>query len=981
MREPDGLIPIARAYRDFPERATPETPSLPVHAASVAALVPLQDIKQVATGGEHTCVLTTAGGVKCWGRNEYGQLGNGTVTDAPTAVDVVGLTGGVAYITAGTSHTCALTTVGGVKCWGLNDSGQLGDGSTATKTAPVSVSGLASNVAAISATGWHSCALMDTGGVKCWGSNGWGQLGDGTTVNRTTAVNVSGLTSGGVVISAGRYHTCAITVAGGVKCWGYNDVGQLGDGTVADRYTPTDVIGLTTGTTAVSVGRYHTCARTAGGGVKCWGDNRAGQLGDGTMMTKLIPTAVVGMTTGISAVSSGRDHTCALTAGGGIKCWGDNYYGQLGDGTTTLKPIPADVIGLGSSILSVSGSWHTCALADAGSVKCWGNNGDGQLGDGGTTNTSIPGNVLTGQCYMLTRRHIGSGSDPTANPQRSLTCPTGYYTGGVSVMLTASPAAGWRVAGWSGTTNNASNATTNSLTMPLRDAEVSVTYVRVATLTPTATVTQTPSPTPALVADPYEPDDTCALARFIPADGTTQDHTFHRANDQDWVAFQAIANQRYLILGDVGTTSRADLVLIPFRACDAVPDPGQDYSFSAGVRLEFRAATTGPVYLKLMNHSPSVGGSDVSYTISVRALQENAESGALILVAGRIREDDPLQGRIYAVTDAVYRLFLAHGYTADRIFYLAPDFRSGVDSAVSAESLRAAITSWARDKVGADQPLTLYLMDHGARERFYLDRPRGESVAPADLDAWLAQIEALHPGLRVNVILEACYAGSFIDPPQQISRAGRVVIASTGATSVAYASPGGAIFSDHLLAALDQGDSLYGSFRKARGAVSAAYLDQTPWLDDNGNGIPNEPADGAEAQRRGFSFAGTLADEQWPPYIAEFDTPAAIQNASGEIRARVLDDPDSTVRRVWIVVYPPSYRPPDAAEELVSESLPGAVLQDRGGGWYGVTYTGFNEPGAYRVVIYAEDSDGLQAQPVSRWIGGGGNIYLPLVLR
>lgn len=569
-------------------------------------------------------------------------------------------------------------------------------------------------------------------------------------------------------------------------------------------------------------------------------------------------------------------------------------------------------------------------------------------------------------------------------------------------MLTAMPAAGWRVAGWSGTVNDASTATTNYLTMPANDTTVVVHYEQfatptptltptpIATNTPTPTLTQSPipnTPTPTATrpaggqGDPYEPDDTCALARFIPADGTVQNHTFHQPADQDWVAFQAIAGQRYLILGDVPAGSPADLVLVPYRACDAVPDPGQDYTFSPGVRLQFQAQATGPVYLKWMNHSPSVAGPHVRYAVSVRTLRETAEPGVLILVAGRIRENDPLQPRIYAVTDAVRRLFLAHGYTEERIFYLAPDFRPGVDATASAANLRAAIVTWARERVGPGQPLSLYLMDHGAQDRFYLDRPRGESVTPADLDAWLAQLETARPGVPVNVILEACYAGSFIEPPQNISRPGRVVIASTGATNVAYASASGAVFSDHFLAALEQGESLYGSFRNANRAVQTIYLDQTPWLDDNGNGVANEATDGAEAQRRGFSYAGTLSDEKWPPYIAEVIAPATLQGGSGEIRARVLDDPETWVRRVWIVVYPPSYRPPASSEELVTESLPGAVLQDRGGGWYGVTYTGFTERGMYRVVVHAEDSSGLQAQPVMVMVGTGPRVYLPLMIR
>ncbi len=206
-----------------------------------------------------------------------------------------------------------------------------------------------------------------------------------------------------------------------------------------------------------------------------------------------------------------------------------------------------------------------------------------------------------------------------------------------------------------------------------------------------------------------------------------------------------------------------------------------------------------------------------------------------------------------------------------------------------------------------------------------------------------------------------------------------MVVASTGAQNVAYASSRGAIFSDYLLEALGQGQSLYGGFQSARWAVQAPYPDQTPWLDDNGNGIPNEASDGQEAQRRGFNYRGTLAGDPWPPYIAQVVGPAIIQAGQGAIRANVLDN--ESVRRVWIEVYSPSYRLPQPGEELVSPTLPGAVLQDQGGGWYGVTYTGFTERGTYRVVMYAEDSDGLEARPVAMQVQTGWRAFLPMLLK
>jgi alpha-tubulin suppressor-like RCC1 family protein len=153
-------------------------------------------------------------------------------------VDVSGLASGVVSITTGSSHTCAVTTAGGVKCWGYNGYGQLGDGTITYRTTPVDVSGLTSGVASIVAGSYHTCAVTIAGGMKCWGRNNYGQLGDGTTTNRTTPVDVSGLTSGIASAAAGSYHSCAVTTAGGMKCWGWNGNGQLGDGTLTDRTAP-----------------------------------------------------------------------------------------------------------------------------------------------------------------------------------------------------------------------------------------------------------------------------------------------------------------------------------------------------------------------------------------------------------------------------------------------------------------------------------------------------------------------------------------------------------------------------------------------------------------------------------------------------------------------------------------------------------------------------------------------------------------------
>jgi alpha-tubulin suppressor-like RCC1 family protein len=328
----------------------------------------------VDAGADHTCALTSAGGVMCWGDNAYGELGNGTTIDSAIPVNVTGLNSGAIAIAVGDHHTCALMNAGGVMCWGANYFGELGNGRIDYYlTIPVNVTGLSSGVVAIVAGYDYSCALMDTGSVMCWGDNTDGKLGDGTTTNSTIPVSVIGLGGRVKAITAGYSHTCALTEAGGAICWGGNAVGELGNGTNTNRFIPVNVTGLGSGVKAIAAGDSHTCAVTTAGGMKCWGSNLKGQLGDGTTADSSTPVNVAGLGGGVMAIAAGDNHTCALMNTGNLKCWGNNLSGQLGNADLAYANIPAMVMGLGGGTTAIAAGWlDTCALNNAGAVKCWG---------------------------------------------------------------------------------------------------------------------------------------------------------------------------------------------------------------------------------------------------------------------------------------------------------------------------------------------------------------------------------------------------------------------------------------------------------------------------------------------------------------------------------------------------------------------------------------------------------------------------------
>jgi len=442
---------------------TPITGLFLLGVLSVAWPAAGQSATALVAGDSHTCALTSGGAVSCWGRNLYGRLGDGTTTDSSTPVQVVGLQSGVIALAAGYQHTCALTSGGAVWCWGGNRDGQLGDGTTTDRSTPVAVSGLESGVVALGAGYFSTCAVKSGGALWCWGWNWAGQLGDGTTTNRLTPVPVIGMESGVASVTghAVGSFTCARTTGGAAWCWGDNRYGQLGDGTTTYRYTPIQVTGMGSNVAGVTAAGTHACTLMNGGAAWCWGLNTWGNLGDGTTTDHSTPVSVVGLPSGTSAVIAGGYHTCALTSGGAMWCWGANEDGRLGDGSTTNRSTPVQVVGLTSGVTSAGlGPWHSCAVANGGEVWCWGRNRYGQLGDGSTTD-------------RLTRVQVGGFVGAPAPSVSGIAPPGGPTAGGTAVTINGSNfvnGATVTLGGAAATSVTVANATTITAVTPAHDA-------------------------------------------------------------------------------------------------------------------------------------------------------------------------------------------------------------------------------------------------------------------------------------------------------------------------------------------------------------------------------------------------------------------------------------------------------------------------------------------------------------------------------
>ena len=392
----------------------PDSKDVPVEVRNVT------DATQVTGGSAYSCALKSNGDVNCWGSGDLGRLGDGYIGSTDVPIEVQGIAGAM-QLAAGDEHACAVEFTGLVDCWGANESGQLGDGTSSgpetcggnpCSTTPVEVHGI-TNAGGVAAGGEYSCAVLSTGKADCWGTNGAGQLGDGTTSSSTSPVEVHGLTTA-TEVTAGGGHSCALLSNGHADCWGSNLSGQLGDGTssgpetcttgisrrreeekVPCSTTPVEVQGLANAS-QVAAGGSFTCALLSTGHVDCWGYNEDAQLGDGEASYTVhdTPGEVHGIVNA-TQIAAGGAHACALLSTGHVECWGWNGKGQLGDGVdgAIAQDTPVEVHGIANATQIAAGDEHTCAVLSTGQVDCWGHDFWGQVGDGSPW-SQLPADVL-----------------------------------------------------------------------------------------------------------------------------------------------------------------------------------------------------------------------------------------------------------------------------------------------------------------------------------------------------------------------------------------------------------------------------------------------------------------------------------------------------------------------------------------------------------------------------------------------------------
>jgi alpha-tubulin suppressor-like RCC1 family protein len=377
-----AACPLAIAIAACGSRTALDIPAPPVQPPAFRAVV---------GGTGFSCALHVSGGVKCWGANAHGELGDGTTTDSDRPVQVSGIAG-VTALAAGQTHACALLADGTAWCWGGNETGELGDGASSgiASSVPVAVAGLR-DARAIAAGDGFTCAVRSGGQVACWGVDllptpgGAAQILDSPT-------EVPGI-GGAVAVAAGAYNACALLASGQVACWGDDRLGEIGTpacpplvhpaGSLTNPPCPTPptIVRGVSGAVGVAVGTGASCAWMADGSARCWGSEGDGDLGNGqSEWTSATAQSVAGLSS-VTAMAMGFAHVCALVSGS-VWCWGRNHSGQVGDGNVLNSSVPMRVGGLTAVDGIGVGAFHACAIAGQ-SIACWGDDSTGELGNAG----------------------------------------------------------------------------------------------------------------------------------------------------------------------------------------------------------------------------------------------------------------------------------------------------------------------------------------------------------------------------------------------------------------------------------------------------------------------------------------------------------------------------------------------------------------------------------------------------------------------